>query len=104
MVREQDFIVWKFFPFSILYHATSCWPVKVSAEKPAGSLIPLDATSCFSLTAFKIFSLTFTVVVIMCPGVDLLGSCLLKLSELPGPVCSFHSPDKGKFSAIISSE
>ena len=47
---------------------------KVSAKKPADSLmgVPLHTTSCFSLAAFKILSLslTFTVLVIIRVGVS----------------------------------
>ena len=47
---------------------------KVSAKKPADNLmgVPLHIKSCFSLAAFRIFSLplTFTVLVVICIGVS----------------------------------
>ena len=62
---------------------TSCQSLlacKVSFEKSADSLMgtPLQVTLCFSLSAFKILSLslTFGILIMMCLGVVLFGSNL----------------------------
>ena len=68
---------------------------KVSFEKSADSLMgtPLYVTNCFSPAAFKILSLTFGILVMMCLGVVSLGPTFLGLSVLPGLVCLFPSPN-----------
>ena len=58
--------------------------------------------NCFSLAAFRILSLTFVILIIICLGVGLFGFILLGPSVLPVPGCvSFFR--FGKFSAIIIS-
>ena len=56
---EYSWMAYPFFhPFDCIMH--SLLPSGVSAEKPAVYLVgaPLDVTSCFSLAAFKILSLS----------------------------------------------
>ena len=64
--------------------------------------VPLKLTLCFSLAAFRIFSLTFAIVIITCVGLGLFGfnlfgdlcaSCILRSVSL----------DLESFQAIISS-
>ena len=61
----------------------SCQPLlacKVSFEKSADSLLgtPQQVSNCFSLAAFKTLSLslTFVILIMMCPGVHLFGFIL----------------------------
>ena len=79
---------------------------KVSVEKSADSLmgVPLQVTNCFSLTAFKILSLSLTFdILIMCLGVGLLGFILFWLCA-SWACMSISFSRLGKFSAIIYSE
>ena len=56
----------------------------------------------FSLAAFKILSLIFVILIVVCLGVDLFGLILLWLSVLPGPErLFFFTPRFGKFSALL---
>ena len=57
-----------------------------------------------SLAVFKILSLIFVILIVVCLGVDLFGLILLWLSVLPGPErLFFFTPSFGKFSALIAS-
>ena len=68
---------------------------KVSVEKSADILMGafLKATNCFSLGAFKIFSLSlnFAILILMCHGVHFFGSICLGLSMLYGLLYLFPS-------------
>ena len=72
--------------WNIFCHSFLAW--SVSIEKSAANLIgaPLYVTSCFSLSAFKILSLSwnFAILIMMYLMVGLFGSCCLVLSVFPG--------------------
>ena len=72
---------------------------KVSFEKSSDSLMgaPLQVHNCFSLAAYKIFSLSlaFCILIMMCLDVGLLGLCCLGLCT-SGLVGLFPSPDQGR--------
>ena len=56
------------------------------------------------LAVFKILSLIFVILIVVCLRVDLFGLILLWLSVLPGPErLFFFTPSFGKFSALIAS-
>ena len=78
---------------------------KVSAEKSADNLIefPLYVINCFSLAAFKIFPLTFAILIITCLVVNLFGFILFGTLYASCTWMSVSFPRLGKFSAIISS-
>ena len=81
---------------------------KVSAEKSAYNVMGvfLHVTSCFSLTVFKILSLSlvFAILIIMCLGVDLFGFILFGTLCASSTWMSVSFSRLGKFSAIISSD
>ena len=74
---------------------------KVSVEKLADSLMGahFQVTNCFSLSAFKILSLstTFGILILMYLSVGLLGFIFSELSALPGLVCLCPSPNQESF-------
>ena len=78
---------------------------KVSFEKSAVSLMgaPLQVTLSFSLSAFKIpsLSLTFGILIMMCLGVASLQPSCLGLSVVPGLACLFLSPSQGSFLSFL---
>ena len=72
--------------WNIICHSPLDW--SVSIENLVSKLIraPLYVTSCFSLAAFKILSLSwnFAILFMMCLAVGLFGFLLLGLSVFPG--------------------
>uniref|UniRef100_A0A9L0SPR2 Uncharacterized protein n=1 Tax=Equus caballus TaxID=9796 RepID=A0A9L0SPR2_HORSE len=80
--------------------------VKVSADKSADSLlgVSLYVTCCFSLSAFKILSLSLIldILIIVCLGVGLFGFILFGTFCASWIKTSVSFPRLGKFSAIIS--
>ena len=91
--------------WNIFCHSLLAW--SISIEKSAAGFIraPLYVTSCFSLAAFKILSLSwkFAVLIMMCLGVGLFGFLLI------GTLChswicvTFSLIRLGKFSIITFS-
>ena len=77
---------------------------KVSFEKSADSIMgtPLQVTLCFSLAAFNILSLslTFGILIIICPGVGLFPTFLFG-TLLPGLACLCPSSNQGSFLSLF---
>ena len=76
----------------------------VSIEKSAASLFgaPLYDTSCFSLAAFKILSLSlnFASLVMICRGVNIFGFILFRILCASWTYVTFPLNKLGKFSVI----
>lgn len=85
MITIVTLLVGSFFLSALLIHsATPYWPAKFILKKSADSFIEISLyiTTCFALAAFKIFSLNFGILIIMCLGMKVLFGTLLCLLDL----------------------
>ena len=76
----------------------------ICLKKSADSLMgaPYYVTLCFALAAFKLFSLSFAVLIMIGLGVGLLRFILLGLlSVIPGPEYPFPSQVRGYFQPLF---
>ena len=64
--------------------------------------VPLDMSLCFSRAVFRILSLTFVILIIMCFGMGLFGFILFWMLSASYTWISVPSSGFGNFSAIIS--
>lgn len=123
MINSFNLFVWKFFRSSILNAIflvrvslfVGCFPFttlnisfhsfvicKVSDEKSANSFMefPLNINAV-SLLHFKILSLIFDILMIMCLGMKFLWFIYLWLPVIPEPKCLFPSPGEGNFQQLF---
>ena len=63
--------------------------------------VSLCMSHSFPLAAFRILSLTFAVLVMICLGVGLFGFILFGTSVLPVPRYLFSSSGSGKFHSLF---
>lgn len=95
------FLVVRIFILLLLWtcHTSLFWSTKFLLKTQPVALwcFPI----CFSIVAFQILSLTFDVLITMCPVLTSLGSFCLGLSLLPETWCLFPSPGWGSFQLLF---